>query len=163
MLSSRITRAASLKATAEVSNEGAEVALGARVGVCDGAVEGAPLGALLRVVVGATVVGGAVRGLAVGVVVKAIAGRQKYCESYVQCDAALQSLLPRVSHRAREGYTEMGTGTEDGTGWLARHCESQMQYHRASQSTRLIRLSHRAGGATLGLSLNEIEDGEGAT
>ena len=76
MTSSRITRAASLKATAEVSNEGAEVALGARVGVCDGAVEGALLlGALLRVVVGATVVGGAVRGLAVGVVVGAIAGK----------------------------------------------------------------------------------------
>ena len=72
MLSSRITRAASLKAAAEVSNEGAEVALGARVSVCDGAVEGA----LLRVVVGATVVGGAVRGLAVGVVVGTIAGRQ---------------------------------------------------------------------------------------
>ena len=67
MLSSRITRAASLKAAAEVSNEGAEVALGARVSVCDGAVEGA----LLRVV-GATVVGGAVRGLAGGVVVGAI-------------------------------------------------------------------------------------------
>jgi hypothetical protein len=92
MTSSRITRAASLKAAAEVSNEGAEVALGARVGVCDGAVEGAPLGALLRVVVGATVVGGAVRGLAVGVVVGAIAGK-----------GALMTTIASVGVGKREG------------------------------------------------------------